>query len=630
METEIGEKITDIRDVTPGIKLYAVFKSTKNGNENQSQTSSTIDANSTQSMEATPVTIYSEVDLDDKDSAKSEITHHTGVKSLFGVSPLRAIKIKKKKKVDYKPKTESQNESNNSKSINDQIDNEDKDIQNDNVENEEENMLSQDSSYSSGDEDQNKNNLDDHEQFEEEEEFLQEENEEEDVLEENENEQIEEKLIKSCIPISNDEKDDIANAYSNLIPESKMMLDKIFQLEDEQKISFYKGMMKILDEQGFNPKMDSLSASDLLIKKAKKYISDHRISNPISPSYMFHSVIVGPPKCGKSTYLGIMAQQFLVDLIVTNSWKKTFVFVADLDKIMSGYQDNQSFYHSFIHHIFQLLMAQLPSMIQYLPKIEKAFHSITEISTKIETFPLPMRLMQNLELRKLSADLQSIGTSLASIWFDPSSLSQWITNLVMLPSILAKAFGFHDVVFILDHFEACTVQMDPLYPFEDSRPIMYVNEYWKYAINNYPFILSTGDETALIESLSPSDETGIDLLLDLELISFFDIVQEFEYSDIELTIDFEDEKMVPLKLAGTSCAGIPIYVDQWIRINKMINVVEQKKEGTDEYEEVFCQMISETETLLFLLILREHGDPNDSIEDQRFGVYNVHRRKIAK
>ena len=339
---------------------------------------------------------------------------------------------------------------------------------------------------------------------------------------------------------------------------------------------------------------------------------------------------MGPPKCGKSTYLGILAQQFLIDLIVTNNWKKTFVFVADLDKIMSGYQDNQSFYHSFIHHLFKLLIAQLPSMRQYLPKIEKAFHSITEMSTKIETFPLPMRLMQNLELRKLSADLQSIGTSLASIWFDPSSLSQWITNLVMLPSILAKAFGFHDVVFILDHFEACTVQMDPLYPFEDSHPIMYVNEFWKYAINNYPFILSTGDETALIESLSPSDETGIDLLLGIEFISFFDIISEFEYSNVELTIDFEDEKLIPLKLLGTSCAGIPIYVDQWIQINKMICEVEKATEGTEKYEEVFCQMISETETLLFLLILREQGDPNDSIEDQKFGVYNVHRRYLQK
>ena len=172
--------------------------------------------------------------------------------------------------------------------------------------------------------------------------------------------------------------------------------------------------------------------------------------------------------------------------------------------------------------------------------------------------------------------------------------------------------------------------MDPLYPFEDSCPILYVNEYWKYAINNYPFILSTGDETALIDSLNPSDDTGIDLLLDIELISFFDIVQDFKYSNVELTIDFEDDKMVPLKLVGTSCAGVPIYVDQWTQINKTIDIVEKKKEGTDEYEEMFCQMISETETLLFLLILREQNDSNDSVEDQRFGVYNVHRRFISK
>ena len=96
------------------------------------------------------------------------------------------------------------------------------------------------------------------------------------------------------------------------------MLDKIFSLEDEQKISFYKEMMKILDEQGFKPNIESLSASDLLIQKAKNYITDHRISNPITSSHVFHSVIIGPPKCGKSTFLGIITQQFLIDLIYLN------------------------------------------------------------------------------------------------------------------------------------------------------------------------------------------------------------------------------------------------------------------------------------------------------------------------
>ncbi|OHS92972.1 hypothetical protein TRFO_12161 [Tritrichomonas foetus] len=594
IQNEIGETISDIRDVTAGIKLFAVFKSGKNGDSLTQSGSIVSDAESVSSMQSQPVTMYNEISIDDSASNAgsniSDVKYQSGAKNLFGVSPEKAIRLNSPKK-----ENEDCNQS----------------------------MLSESTSYSDDGADQHP--LPENEDPDYDEEVGAEE--EEEVAYDEKNVKSSSDLITSCIPV---EENVVAEAYSQLIPESKLMLDEIFVLEDEQKVRFFNEMMKILDEQGFNPNIANLSNADLLISKAKCYLSQHRITNPINSSYMFHSAIVGPPKSGKSTFLGILTQQILYDMIITNSWKKTFLFVADLDKLMSGYQDIQSFYHLFVHHIFTLLMAQLPSMIQYLPKVEQAFLSITSMSSRMESLPLPRKLTQSLEHRKLSAELQSIGSSLAAIWFDPSSLNQWITSLVMLPSILARAFGFHDCIFVLDHFESCSVSMEPLYPFEDSQPIMFVHEFWKYAIQSYPFILSTGDENALTDSLTIVDETSIDLLSDIEFISLLDLVEEFPYDDMELNIDFEDENQVSLKLVGSSCGGIPIFTKQWEKINKSIDRIEGIEEGTEEYEEALCEMISETETLLFLLIQREQGDPNDSIEDQRFGVYNVHRRCLSK
>ena len=587
LENENGNEITDFRDVTPGIKLYVVFQQKPRKKEATS--------------EAESMTVYQANPLK-KVQPNEAYSDTPALKKLFGgnirgQSPDKSSRMSSRTKspdissqassARRRPQNRGDNSSQNL-SVN----------ESDNFDQDE--FLDESSEASSS--------MENDGQYRQKDEIV--------------GDHISLDLIHSCIQDEN--RSDIVNAYSKLIDESKEMLNTVFICENEQKVWFLKEMKKILTEQGLNPDIKNIISYHALVQKANDLIQNHRLANPIVSSYIFHSSIIGPSKSGKSTFLGILANQILIDLVATDNWKKTFVFVADIDKIMMGFQDIQGFYNTFIHHIFSLLMAQLPSMVKYIPKIEQAFLSITQL-TRMETLPLPKRLTQSLEHKRLSTELQEIGLSLASIWFDPTSLSQWITSLVMLPTILARAFGFHDIIYILDHFEACSVQLDASYPFEDSQPIMFVNEYWKYAINNHAYIVSCADETSLMNSLAMYDETSIDLLSDIEFISLFDIYEDFEYSDKELTMTFEDTSSPALKLTATSCGGVPIYVNQWIKVNQRMDDLEGVEEKTSEYEEIFCQVLSEAEKLLFLLIQREQGDPNDSIEDQRFGVYDIHR-----
>lgn len=613
IQNENGETITDIRDVSAGIKLYVTFKNSK---KQQNQPHYLSDADSRTSCNDSLVSLSSKIDLD-SNSVQSEIPNYTvneteSMQSINTNNSEDEISVKEASNIIPLPNTDEKVLSESSSYSSDEEANPD-------IQNEPESKASQ---YSNDDSNGSQKLSEDYDE------------EEDEVNEVPFSNNIFTELIKTCIEV--DDYNSIEEACSKLSPQSHEMLSEMIMLENEQKVRYYKEMIKILEIQGLNPFLDKLIGSDQLKQKARDFISQHRITNPIVSSYIFRAAILGPMKCGKSTFLGVLSQQLLLDLMATNTWKKAFVYVADLDKIMSGYQDNKAFYKSFINHLFSLFTAQLPSMIQFLPKIEKAFLSITEYSSKADSFPLPTKLTQSFEYRKLSSDLKSIGSSMASIWYDPSALSQWITSLVLLPSFLAKIFGFHNIVYILDNFEAAQVQLDPLYPFEESESIPSFDEFWKYAIVNHPYLLSTGDEQQFMYSLASTNETSIDLLSQTELISLFDLINLVEddkvskYSDAEVTVTFEDKNEVPLKLTSGSCGGIPLYINQWNKINKILDDLEMCDDNSAQYEDLYCQVLGETETLLFLLIVRQQDNINDSIEDQRFGVYDVHRNPQKK
>jgi hypothetical protein len=409
------------------------------------------------------------------------------------------------------------------------------------------------------------------------------------------------------------------------LPKSKRnLLANLQQLEDAQKMRYYDEIVAILRLQGMFPDLTSFTGVDVLDKKAAEFIS-HRCISSFSASHVFQAAVTGPPKSGKTSYLGILTEKLLFSLITADTWKRTFIFGADLTKLFRVVDDLKLLYRTFIRQLFALFNAQTPQLIQFLPLLEQSFLSIVDATTKPGSFSVPRKMVQQHSYKHVADEIQRLGQRLIEAWFDPTALLPWLTFLMMLPVDLANAFGFNEVVFFLDHFDFALVQLFPVYPFEDSKGIAYISEHLKIVMQNCCYILTARDSDMLFASLRSVSESGIDLAASTEFITLFDCLEASRYKESEVLIEFNDTRQ-SIRVDSQCAGGVPSYIAKWERLIEVIDELEKSDPSSFEFQETYGLMIADAEVLLQTVFVDER-DPDQEIVHNGLGVDSVRRIK---
>jgi len=264
-------------------------------------------------------------------------------------------------------------------------------------------------------------------------------------------------------------KDDVLMALEIQAAADRERLSKLLRIEDAQKVRYVKEALRQMRGGGAFRAKEDLSGGETIAAAARAFVVSHMIATAVPVCHTMRAVVSGPRRSGKTAFLGIIAEELLLSLIASDSWRHTFVFVADMSRVFSDSQhDLVAFYTGFVRHVFALLRAQLPAMLRYLPEIEAAFLDVAAVAQRPRSISLPKRMLQDHEFRTLCAGLNGIGDALIESRFDPTALSEWLAIVLQLPTSLARAFGFGQTIWLLDNFDACSAMIEPVHRFDDA------------------------------------------------------------------------------------------------------------------------------------------------------------------
>ena len=430
-------------------------------------------------------------------------------------------------------------------------------------------------------------------------------------------------ILESIIPITEMHRE-VSNAFAQIDPDSQSFLGESFKLEESQQERYYTSIMKAVDEYEMFPEAEQLIGVTEMRQRAREIINAHRTVGASGVSYHFKTAIVGTPKSGKTTFLRILLQELLVDVVATDSWKKTFVFPVDMSRVID--EDPTLMFKKWVEYVFAQLRAQVPAMLEYLPSIEKCFAGLMETKG---TAVLPRKLTAVLEHRKLASELQRILSNMAANWYDSTALVPWWTSVIMLPNMLANAFGFKTIVSICDHFDETSMEIHPSYPFEGSPHIAFLSEIWKYCVNQGSCIFGVRRTPEFMRLLDAIDDFSFDMSNYVDYYNMYNIIKEVKYQDKEIVVEF-DESNELLKIYASICAGVPNYLTKWYELNEEFDELDVLDSKSVEYEEKLCFVMTKAESLISMVYLSQGEDGVWTNPLDNFSVADVRRRCASK
>ena len=406
-------------------------------------------------------------------------------------------------------------------------------------------------------------------------------------------------------------------------------VNEALELEESQQERYVHSVLKVASDFEMFGEQDGLDAMREMKELARRIINRHRRIRGSGATYNFKSAIVGPPQSGKSTLIRVLLRELLVDLVATDSWKNTFVFPVDMAQIMD--EDPNAIFRKWVTYLFAQLRAQLPSMLEYLPSIERVFAGLMETKG---TAVLPKKITSVIEHRRLAHDLQSILSNMAAIWYDSSALLPWWTSIAMLPTMLANAFGFKTVINICDHFDETSMEIHPSYPFEGSPHVAFLSEIWKCGMNHGSCVFGARKTSEFMRILDSLDNFSYDVSNHIDCYDMFDLVKKAKYEDKEVVVEFEETNEL-LKIYSSICAGIPHYLSKWYEVNVQFDELDALDSKSPEYEEKMCHVMTSVEDLISMMYLPALGDSDDEEDANRdplaaLSVVDVRRRPVSK
>lgn len=352
----------------------------------------------------------------------------------------------------------------------------------------------------------------------------------------------------------------LGDSFSNLDAKTQNSYKSALKEEDKEQRYAFQNLIKYLTQYQLLIERENLTLCDDIIKRCQEIINRHRTVTNGCIAYNMKSIIVGPRNSGKSTLLAFLLEKFLTELSVTQTWKRNFVFIFDAKKLASSFVSYIEFYNTFIDMIFESVKIQRPGFLPYMESICNYFKSIPQ---NLEKPPaIPKRFETNESFKGTARSLEQIGIELFKCIQDSTAFMAWHTNVLLMPSLVASAFGFSQIHYVIDNAEYLDAEFTPSHPFVGSSDPIDIVEYFKYAISNSSFILSCENMDEFLSVFGPQEDS-VDLIRDADFVDVFGFENDQVYGkDIAFMVKFEEDPRT-FKFTVDDCGGCPAFLSLW-------------------------------------------------------------------
>ena len=352
----------------------------------------------------------------------------------------------------------------------------------------------------------------------------------------------------------------LSDSFSKLDAKTQNFYKHASNEEDQEQRYAFQNLIKYLSQYQLLISRYNLTLCDEIINRTQDIISRHRTVTNGCIAYNLKTIIVGPRNSGKSTLLAFLLEKFLTELSVTQTWKRNFVFIFDAKKLASSFVSYIEFYNTFIYMIFESVKIQRPGFLPYLESICNYFKSIPQNQEKPPT--IPKRFETNENFKGTARSLEQIGIELFKCIQDSTAFMAWHTNVLLMPSLVASAFGFTQIHYVIDNAEYLDAEFTPSQPFVGSSDPIDIVEYFKYAISNSSFILSCENVDEFLNVFGPREDS-VDLIRDADFVDVFGFESNNVYgNDTAFMVKFEDDPRT-FKFTVEDCSGCPAFLSLW-------------------------------------------------------------------
>ncbi|OHS99103.1 hypothetical protein TRFO_34549 [Tritrichomonas foetus] len=445
--------------------------------------------------------------------------------------------------------------------------------------------------------------------------------------EENENQKETEDLQKLFDDVLNVQKAfsrNISKALEDL-PEYSNSLNHLHDYELSQKCYWYLRGLDMAEQANILPLPSNVIGVDQMREKARSVMKDHRFFHCNGITHRFNLVLSGPQASGKSTFLRVITEELLYEMISTEEWKSTCIFYIDIVTIASYATNFARFYSAMIENIIKNIAWNRPDLTPYLDIIKKQFDDVI-IYKQIPKFG--KSLMLNPVTQRIAPELQNLINKLSQLWNDEAALTEWIMMVIYLPISVAKILNIPKFIYVLDHFEVGDVMIDPTpAKFSESPTSVYLIDILMYALTQCNFIISCGDQQALFNVMEPNQDDERQIQKTYEFISTINLINDTINTDQQIVVDTEGT--VPFIITADLCGGVPIYVNLWEEANKLIDRIDQPKEEEEEENDFTTEELKESLFHLMQKIIKILYTYDDG-EKPKFEIINVRRKDIPK
>ena len=399
----------------------------------------------------------------------------------------------------------------------------------------------------------------------------------------------------------------------------KRLLGQSPRIDEEQMLRWLNGLRSALEIQGlqipyFDKDGTELYGRDYVSSYIRKIIQKHRFYKPGGADYNLRIAIVGSKQSGKSQILSCFAQELLLDLAITGTWKQFFIFPMNFRVLASFFNNFAAFYVTMVDMVLNGLVWQAPTYTPHIPAIRKLF--ISAVTNKKNSTPgVSNKSKLFVESPQFTTALVKIAQKVHELYNDNEAMPQFMTFIYLLPSLIANAAGFQKVIFIIDNLEYADVELLPEPPFvstgfeetTDGVSGIYNIEFVQFALSNQHFIVTGQAQKSLFESLSPIEES-LDLENGIEFVPTFGIIPINDNDNTLIITEIQDEP-IPLSLTIDAACGVPAFVSLWFELNDSFDEYDQMENDSDEKDDALMIIVTQAQHMIDTMFLYSDKKP---------------------
>jgi hypothetical protein len=316
--------------------------------------------------------------------------------------------------------------------------------------------------------------------------------------------------------------------------------------------------------------------------------------------------ITGPRKGGKTTFLQVLNRVALLRFLANGQYNKTLIVSMDMRKLKKVFGDPLKLYTEIVNLTFGFLAGQRFEFGPFKKAMVQYFHQLPVIKKFVD---LPQAFVLRDEFRDGVPNLTDLALTLFGIVNKQHVLSDWLSTVVHFPRLVALAFGFGGVHFVVDHFDEADIDLIPAPPFDAHSDSVTLIEYFKLMLSKGTYVLSCTDEDPFHSALEPLTADGIDIRDSTKLVTIVDVDQG--HADRYIFPLKVDGEIIGINLRMADCGGCLGFLHLWdglvLQADRLQN--EEKRDARSRpAKELRLSLLAKIRELSSLVLLKVDCD----------------------